>query len=39
MPTSSRFVAAAFRDIFLNFAQVPADFKGTGVVLHFSAKK
>jgi hypothetical protein len=23
----------------LNFAQAPADFSGTGVVLHFSAKK
>jgi hypothetical protein len=26
-------------EVFLNFAQVPADFYGTGVVLHFSAKK
>jgi hypothetical protein len=35
----SRFIAAAFGGLFLDFAQVSTDFAGTGVVLHFSAKK
>jgi hypothetical protein len=39
MHMSSRFIAAAFGGLFLNFAQVSADFVGTVVVLHFSTKK
>jgi hypothetical protein len=33
------FCCGSLRRYFLNFVQVSADFVGTGVVLHFSAKK